>query len=103
MTEFSYDVALDDDRVVVTTAGALDAHTGAEFQVALRELAERHPELVLDLAGLTYVDSTGLSAFIAAHKRASARGGRVRLSGVPPFLARLLAVTGLNTILPVLR
>ncbi|QFU87710.1 STAS domain-containing protein [Amycolatopsis sp. YIM 10] len=103
MNEFNYAVAVDDGQVVVTTTGALDAHTGAEFHEALPELAERHHELVLDLAGLTYVDSSGLSAFIAAHKRATAHGGRVRLSRVPPFLARLLAVTGLNTILPVLR
>ncbi|AXB44088.1 STAS domain-containing protein [Amycolatopsis albispora] len=103
MTEFSYRVTVDGGQVVVTTAGALDAHTGAEFRDALAELAARHRELVLDVAGLTYVDSTGLSAFITAHKHATARGGRVRLSRVPPFLARLLAVTGLNSFLPVLR
>ncbi|MFI6032072.1 STAS domain-containing protein [Amycolatopsis magusensis] len=103
MNEFSYDVTVSAGRAVVTTAGELDAHTGADFRLALPELAEVHQDLVLDLAGLTYVDSTALSMFLAAQKRAAAFGGRVRLRGVPPFLTRLLAVTGLNGILPVLR
>ena len=57
-------------------------------------LAPSRPFLVLDLEGLSFCDSVGLSALIAARRRAGAIGGGVTLCGVHGPLQRCLHVTG---------
>ncbi|PPK67516.1 STAS domain-containing protein [Actinokineospora auranticolor] len=102
MRDFSHTVSTDGDRLVVSAKGELDTHTAVEFKRALLELIEDNAEIVVDLGGLTFIDSSGLSVFIAAHKRSLPRGARVLLDGVPPFLSRILAITGLNAVIPLL-
>ncbi|RLK62172.1 STAS domain-containing protein [Actinokineospora cianjurensis] len=101
MTEFAHTTATDQDRATITVTGELDTHTSVEFKRVLLALADNHDEVVVDLAGLEFIDSSGLSAFIAAHKRTLVRGNRVLLDRVPGFLSRILAITGLAEIIHV--
>lgn len=48
----------------------------------------------LDCARMTLCDSTGLSALLALHRAAEAAGIPLRLDRRPPFLDRLLLLTG---------
>ncbi|MFP8959160.1 STAS domain-containing protein [Streptomyces nanhaiensis] len=57
-----------------------------------------HPVLVLDLSGVGEVDSSTLGA-LRHHARAA--GGTLALAAVPERLARMLALTGAETVLPV--
>lgn len=55
-------------------------------------------KIVVNLAGVNYVDSAGLGALIEAHRNAKAKGGHLKLSNLGPKfkqaleLARLLAI-----------
>ncbi|GAA2984790.1 STAS domain-containing protein [Actinokineospora diospyrosa] len=102
MTEFSHTTTETPDRVVVSVTGELDTHTSIGFKQALLDLVAANEEVVVDLGGLTFIDSSGLSVFIAAHKRTLGRDKRVLLDRVPGFLARILAITGLGQVIPVL-
>ncbi|MEE1820273.1 STAS domain-containing protein [Streptomyces sp. NPDC056362] len=51
-------------------------------------------ELRLDCAGLTLCDSMGLSTLLALHRCATAVGARLHLDRRPPFLDRMLVLTG---------
>ncbi|SER97639.1 STAS domain-containing protein [Actinokineospora terrae] len=102
MTEFAHTTATDQDRATITVTGELDTHTSVEFKRALLALADSYDEVVVDLSGLEFIDSSGLSAFIAAHKRTLVRGNKVLLDKVPGFLSRILAVTGLAEIIHVI-
>jgi anti-sigma B factor antagonist len=53
-------------------------------------------EIVVEFAGVTFVDSTGLGVLVAALKRARADGGNVRLVGARPHMLRVLELTGLD-------
>ncbi|MCS7475912.1 STAS domain-containing protein [Umezawaea endophytica] len=98
MNELSWTVEREARRVVVVPVGAVTITTSGEFEgVLLAAAAEA--DVVLDLAGVTFVDSSGLSAFVAAYKAGVAHGHTVVLDPVPPFLARVLKVTGLGTLL----
>ena len=101
MTEFTFTITPAPAGPVIAVAGALDVHTAIELRPAVMRTAEALDagrELVLDLAELDFIDSSGLSVLIAAHKRCVARGARMRLVNAPAFVRRLLAVTGLKTI-----
>jgi anti-sigma B factor antagonist len=57
--------------------------------------------LVLDLSGVGQVDSSALSAVIALRHHVRTAGGVLALAAVPARLGRMLALTGVETIVPV--
>jgi anti-sigma B factor antagonist len=57
--------------------------------------------LVIDLAGLTFMDSSGLSTLIVAWQAAQRRGVALALDSVPAFFGQVLVITGLHTVLPI--
>ncbi|MEU6412984.1 STAS domain-containing protein [Microbispora sp. NPDC046933] len=82
--------------LVVALEGALD-YTNAE---RLRRdveaaLGEEHRELVLDLSGLNFCDSTGIRILLSVRKLMQERHGAVTLAGLNARLARIFRVTGL--------
>ncbi|OZM70114.1 anti-sigma F factor antagonist [Amycolatopsis antarctica] len=90
-------------RTVVRLAGELDSHSGDRLRAELGGLlggASQGSRVELDLHRLGFMDSSGLSVLIGAHKQALARGAELVLVGVPPGVHRMLRITGL---LPVLR
>ena len=50
--------------------------------------------IMLDLRGLTFIDSSGLRAFIQAHDRAHSNGHQVLLVGATEAARRLFEMTG---------
>lgn len=81
-------------------AGELDLATAPELNAAIDRLAaEGHRELLLDLAELTFCDSTGIAAFVRGDNLAAAAGGWLRLTGATGRVARVLQVTGLAEVL----
>ena len=55
--------------------------------------------IVLDLQDLTFIDSSGLLAFLEARRRAMSNGHRLILSGPSPAARRLIEVTGTQVLL----
>ena len=55
-----------------------------------------HAHVVLDLAGLDFLDAAGLGALVRAERLFRADGARLVLSGVRPVHRRLLQLTGLD-------
>lgn len=58
---------------------------------------EKYGDVVLQLDRLDYVDSSGLGALIRLMQAARAKGGDLKLSGVPPRLQKMLELTHLNS------
>ncbi len=52
--------------------------------------------LIIDLTGLEYCDSTGITALIGAHQRAAAAGSALAFAGVSPDIAHIFAILGLD-------
>jgi len=80
---------------VITLAGELDI---ASSETLERELEEHShaPLVVVDLRGLTFIDSTGLGLLVRAHQRAAERGARLALVRGEGQVERLLELTGLG-------
>jgi anti-sigma B factor antagonist len=72
---FRCDIAPDGDSVVVRPVGELDLATVEYVEGPLRELAASgFRDLVLDLRGLTFLDSTGIALLVRWHRLASQDG-----------------------------
>ena len=80
--------------------GELDAFTVSQFRQALAELASA-PRLLIDLAGVPFVDSAGLGALIGGIRRVRELGGDVAVACPRPTLTRLLHTTGFDRIVTV--
>ena len=57
--------------------------------------------LVVDLSGVYFMDSTGLAVLAVAHKRLQQAGGGLVLAGPTPAVRRSIDITGLDQMMPV--
>jgi anti-sigma B factor antagonist len=86
-----------DDSVVVTVRGNLDVDNAPVLTTTLEQVLDRDaPRVVVDLSGVEFCDSIGLSTFVVGHNRATSSGGWLRLAGPPEFLEHLLHTVGLT-------
>jgi anti-sigma B factor antagonist len=101
-TDFSIQ-RMDDDRgVVLALGGELDVVSAPELEQRLDEvLAEPHDRVMLDLNGLSFVDSAGVSVLIKAKQRAESEGRTLVLRRPTEQLERVFALVGLATWLAV--
>lgn len=89
-----------DARIVLTVAGEIDLATAPQLQMRVAEVnAAEH--LILDMSGVTFMDSTGLRVVIGAHERAREAGGRFALVAPDGPVTKLLAITGVDAWLDV--
>lgn len=85
--------------VLVSLTGEVTLGTIARLRDALRVVYERpRADVVVDVDGVAFFDSAGLATLVAARRRCAAAGGSLRLRGVSPALARLLAASGLHRV-----
>jgi serine/threonine-protein kinase RsbW len=83
-------------EAVFRLTGDLDFRAVDSLRGALREALEPAPELlVIDLAAVEFIDSSGLSVLYEAARDVGRRGGRVRLRGLDHHHHRLLHTVGL--------
>jgi anti-sigma B factor antagonist len=91
-----FTVSSADSVVRVTAVGEVDSSSApllrAELETALDGQLR---ELVVDLDGVTFLDSAGLSVLAAAHRGALARDVRLRVLASGRAVIRPLQITGL--------
>ncbi|MDH6220784.1 STAS domain-containing protein [Streptomyces pseudovenezuelae] len=84
---------------VIELTGGLDHHTAPEVRAALAGLDLRPgQQLVLDLAGITFCDSTGITVLIAARNHALAADATIALAAVPERVDRIFRIVGLEQV-----
>jgi anti-sigma B factor antagonist len=88
------------DRCVLALVGEADLDAQPQIlELGSAALADHStPTLVLDLAGVTFIDSTGLSALVHLRNEAQTLGKQLQLSGVPDRVRQILDLTGLSTV-----
>ncbi|MCX4390345.1 STAS domain-containing protein [Micromonospora peucetia] len=81
-------------------AGELDLSTAPELNAVIDRLVDGgERRLLVDLAELTFCDSTGIAAFVRGDNRVAADGGWLRVTGAGGRVDRVLQVTGLAEVL----
>jgi anti-sigma B factor antagonist len=86
---------------IVCIAGDLDLYTAPEVEVAFATLPDGTRHVLVDLTALTFVDSAGISALLAAERRLRRPGGSLTLLVDDLRVLRVLEVTGLDRFLSI--
>ena len=86
------DVAPERGATLVRVVGEVDLATAPELRECLMGL---DGVVVVDLAEVAFLDSSGLNALIGSKKHLDATGGALRLRGGPSHVRTVLDITGL--------
>ena len=81
--------------------GELDIADAASVAAALTEVVGRRPQIIVDLAGLEFIDSSGVAALARGRKQARHAGGDLRLAAAQQQVLRVLTLTRLIEVFPV--
>ncbi|MEV0585252.1 STAS domain-containing protein [Nonomuraea sp. NPDC050310] len=85
------------ERDALPVRGEIDLVTAPVIEALVSHAtALGRRRILLDLAGVTFMDASGLNALVRAANHAGRNGARVELVGVPPRVAHLLRLTGLH-------
>ncbi|MER6509079.1 STAS domain-containing protein [Nonomuraea sp. NPDC001636] len=80
--------------VLVTVVGELDASNSTRLESDTERHLRPGAGMVLDLGGLSFMDSRGLHVLLRLNATVLEHGGVLRLAGVQELPARVLQVTG---------
>ncbi|MFB7172414.1 STAS domain-containing protein [Streptomyces sp. NPDC056254] len=88
---------------VLTLAGDLDHATAGRLRDRVTALVLQQGQcLVVDLAGLDFCDSSGLTSLLVARNHAHAARADIVLAAVPPNTLRIMRVVGLDQVFTLL-
>ncbi len=85
-----------EDRLTVRVAGEVDLDTADQLAAGLEAC---HGTVVLDLAGVTFMDSSGLGTLVRARNRLLSEGGALLVRDPSKRVRRLFELTGLTEFL----
>ena len=93
------DVTRENGVVVIAVEGEIDVETSPQLRECFdRLLAEGEHSYVIDMAGVDFVDSSGLAAFVTLFKRVRIGEGDVKLCGLRPEVLKIIELTRLNRV-----
>ena len=100
----AFDVSTSSSTARVSASGEIDSSTAPQLRDRLDEVLDSGiTELVVDLGGVTFLDSAGLCVLAAAHRRAAEEDVVLRVLASHRAVIRPLEITGLWELLGVER
>ena len=86
---------------VIELSGEVDAYTSARFrEVMVEAIEDSGPNLIISMASVEYIDSSGLGALVGGLKRASERNGRIVIVCDRSQVRKVFEITGLEKVFP---
>jgi stage II sporulation protein AA (anti-sigma F factor antagonist) len=88
---------------IVRIEGELDLSSVNEFRQVVDEVLDKHISkyLLMNLADLTFIDSSGLGVILGRYKKVNLLGGKILVTNVKPQIVRIFELSGLHKILTV--
>ncbi|MFE9680479.1 STAS domain-containing protein [Streptomyces sp. NPDC002701] len=85
---------------VVTVRGEIDHAVSGMLGESLLIADREPPRIVVDLSGVTFMDSSGINAFIGAYQAASGAQGWLRIAAAQEPVLRVLKLVGIDAVIP---
>jgi|SRR5580658_1490473 anti-sigma B factor antagonist len=88
----------------MSLGGEIDLYTAPRLHGELVAVlsGDEPVQLVVDMSGIEFCDSTGMNVLLAAQRRAREQGGDLELAAPRPAIRKVLQVTGLESVFTVL-
>lgn len=93
--------AADGAAPVLRMTGDIDLASEAHWRERADELLDAHPDLrevVVDMGGVSFLDSRGMAVLVDLHAKALARGGKLTVHSVPARAYKTIALAGLDQV-----
>lgn len=99
--ELGIDVSTRGGDVVIALTGDIDIHTAPHLRDRLASLhGEGNTSIVVDLGGVTFLDSSALGALVAAHRELTAAGGTLKLAAPRTHVRKVFRISRLAEVIP---
>lgn len=90
------------DVALIDLAGEVDAYTSARFREVMMDIIEDGiSRLIVSMARVDYIDSSGLGALVGGLKRTSERDGRILIVCHQSQVRKVFEITGLEKVFPI--
>jgi anti-sigma B factor antagonist len=97
--EFDTEV-VDEQSSVIRPTGRLNLLAAPKLrEVVTASVQQGRPNIVVDLSGTTFLDSSGLGALVGGLKTARQGGGTLRIACLAPQVEMVLKLTNLDRVL----
>lgn len=85
-------------KSVLAVTGEVDVHTAPELDAALTQVVEAGKyQIVVDLSGVEFLDSTGLGVLVKALKRVREHDGALAVVATTDRISKVFRITGLDS------
>jgi len=95
------DLEVKQNVLCIRLSGELDHHTAEELRQKVTNVLENQPinHIVLNLANLSFMDSSGLGVILGRYKQIKNAGGEMVVCSISPAVKRLFEMSGLFKII----
>ena len=87
------ELQLNDVDGVLEVVGEIDASTAGQLSEAIDE---REGDVVIDVAGVSFIDSSGIRALISSQQAIEARSSKLTIRNPSPAVLRLFQLSSLD-------
>jgi len=99
--EFRIEERVEKGVPVISVTGEIDVATAPQLRESLHRLiAPGQATVVLDLLGVTFLDSTALGVLVGALKRCRELGGELNIVVTDARIRKIFEITGLDKVFP---
>ena len=94
--DLSLETRHEDGHTIIEVGGEIDVYTAPKLRDKITELVgEGHHDLVIDMEGVDFLDSTGLGVLVGGLKKVRAHDGSMTLICSQDRLLKIFRITGL--------
>lgn len=95
--ELKVDLKKDGELLFVDLQGDLDINSNKEFKEKVNSV-QGVKKIIVNCENLSYIDSTGLGAFISIYKNIKEKGEKVVITGLKPHIKKIFLITDLDKV-----
>jgi stage II sporulation protein AA (anti-sigma F factor antagonist) len=97
------DIRSENGTAVAKLSGEIDHHNAKELRTQLdRYIISAQPrEMAIDLASITFMDSSGIGLIMGRSKLMKECGGRLEVRNTQPYIKRVLKLSGIERIVKI--
>ena len=90
-----------DEKMIIYLSGEIDHHSAKEIREGADRLiiSHRPSVFILDLAGVDFMDSSGLGLVLGRYKKIKELGGDMYISNASPRTTKILKMAGVDRII----
>lgn len=87
---------------LICVKGRMDTKSSPQLTEEINKIIDSLDKLILDIAEVEYVSSSGLRVFLAADKKMIAKGGEMNVKNVPKPVMDVFDMTGFSDALTII-